>query len=46
MIIVFRKHWLENTGSPMSKIERANFANEREIKDYTFENFGIRRKHK
>lgn len=30
----------------MSKIDRAKFENERQIDDFTFENFGIRRKHK
>ena len=37
------KDWLTKTGSPSSRIEKAVFSEEKEIKEYTFENFSIRR---
>ncbi|KAM3958944.1 acylphosphatase-2 [Aphomia sociella] len=36
-------HWLETTGSPSSKIEKAVFSNQKDITDYTFDNFKILR---
>ncbi|XP_064110719.1 acylphosphatase-2-like isoform X1 [Macrobrachium nipponense] len=40
--IGFMKDWLEKTGSPSSRIERAEFKNEKAIEDYTFSGFNIR----
>ncbi|KAK4304734.1 hypothetical protein Pmani_023332 [Petrolisthes manimaculis] len=37
-----RKDWLSNIGSRASRIERAEFKNEKEIQDYTFKKFTIR----
>ncbi|XP_067400527.1 acylphosphatase-2-like isoform X3 [Emydura macquarii macquarii] len=34
-----RKNWLRNVGSPMSRIDRAVFSNEREISALEFPNF-------
>nr|XP_053604718.1 acylphosphatase-2-like isoform X2 [Plodia interpunctella]XP_053604719.1 acylphosphatase-2-like isoform X3 [Plodia interpunctella] len=34
-------HWLKTTGSPSSKIEKAEFRNQKEIAEYTFDNFDI-----
>ncbi|KAK3869441.1 hypothetical protein Pcinc_025242 [Petrolisthes cinctipes] len=36
------KDWLSNVGSRASRIERAEFKNEKEIQDYTFKKFTIR----
>ncbi|CAH0720174.1 unnamed protein product, partial [Brenthis ino] len=36
-------HWLKNTGSPSSRIDKADFKNDKEISEYTFNNFDIRR---
>ncbi|XP_038214175.1 acylphosphatase-2-like [Zerene cesonia] len=36
-------HWLKTTGSPSSKIDKAEFRNEKEISEYTFQSFDIRR---
>ena len=33
--------WLQNTGSPMSRIDRAVFSNERNIREYSFDCFKI-----
>lgn len=38
----FRKYWLHNTGSPSSRIEKADFKNEKEISQYSFSNFTIK----
>ena len=35
------KSWLEKTGSPMSRIEKANFSKERQIESFSFENFKV-----
>ncbi|XP_077291449.1 acylphosphatase-2-like [Arctopsyche grandis] len=40
------KHWLEFTGSPMSKIDRVKFDNERQINEYTFNDFSVKRRPK
>ncbi|KAF2897262.1 hypothetical protein ILUMI_08902, partial [Ignelater luminosus] len=37
------KHWLQNTGSPSSRIEKAEFTNEKEIQDYNYSGFSIKR---
>ncbi|KAL3287359.1 hypothetical protein HHI36_001833 [Cryptolaemus montrouzieri] len=37
------KNWLQNTGSPSSRIEKAEFNNEKEIKMPSFNDFSIRR---
>ena len=37
------KSWLRNVGSPSSKITKAEFTAERELENYTFQNFDIRR---
>lgn len=36
------KRWLQYIGSPSSKIERAEFKNEKEIDDYSFSDFNIK----
>ncbi|XP_068246201.1 acylphosphatase-2-like isoform X1 [Palaemon carinicauda] len=36
------KDWLRNTGSPSSRIDKAEFKNEKDIEDYTFSGFSIR----
>ncbi|XP_050688199.1 acylphosphatase-2-like isoform X2 [Eriocheir sinensis] len=36
------KDWLQRTGSPSSRIEKAEFKNEKEIDDYSFKNFSIK----
>ncbi|XP_026748896.1 acylphosphatase-2-like [Galleria mellonella] len=36
-------HWLKTTGSPSSKIDKAEFRNQKDITEYTFENFSILR---
>ncbi|XP_057661144.1 acylphosphatase-1-like [Diorhabda carinulata] len=35
------KNWLEKTGSPRSKIEKAVFCNEKEIEHLTYDSFKI-----
>ena len=35
------KDWLQRTGSPMSRIDRAVFTEEREIREYSFDTFKI-----
>ncbi|XP_034660057.1 acylphosphatase-2-like [Drosophila subobscura] len=37
------KHWLETKGSPSSIIEKATFTAAKEIPDYTFSGFSIKR---
>ncbi|XP_075146758.1 acylphosphatase 2 [Haematobia irritans] len=37
------KDWLKNRGSPSSRIDKAVFSEMKEIEDYTFRTFGIRR---
>ncbi|KAK9892281.1 hypothetical protein WA026_019088 [Henosepilachna vigintioctopunctata] len=37
------KNWLQKTGSPSSRIERAEFKNEKDIKAPSFNDFAIRR---
>ena len=37
------KKWLEKTGSPASRIEKAVFSNERDVTEPFFANFEIRR---
>ena len=37
------KDWLQNTGSPMSSIDHAEFSDEREIQEAEFPDFCIRR---
>jgi len=41
--IMEMKNWLQITGSPSSRIDKAVFNNEKEIEKYTFEHFGIRK---
>uniref|UniRef100_A0A8C8RR19 Acylphosphatase-like domain-containing protein n=1 Tax=Pelusios castaneus TaxID=367368 RepID=A0A8C8RR19_9SAUR len=36
------KNWLRNVGSPMSRIDRAVFSNEREISTLEFPNFSTK----
>lgn len=38
-----RKRWLKYTGSPLSKIEKAEFRNEKSIDDYSLTEFKVRR---
>ncbi|XP_013192606.2 acylphosphatase-2 isoform X1 [Amyelois transitella] len=33
--------WLKTTGSPSSRIEKAEFRNQKEITEYSFDNFSI-----
>ncbi|KAB7507942.1 Acylphosphatase-1 [Armadillidium nasatum] len=35
------KDWLRTTGSPSSRIDKVEFKNEREIKDFSFDSFKI-----
>ncbi|GCB64344.1 hypothetical protein scyTo_0007523 [Scyliorhinus torazame] len=35
-------NWLKSVGSPMSRIDRANFSNEREISKLDFDTFSTR----
>jgi len=37
------KAWLQTEGSPQSRIDQAVFSELREIKTYTFKDFGIKR---
>ncbi|XP_072932536.1 acylphosphatase-2-like [Epargyreus clarus] len=37
------KNWLKTTGSPSSKIDKAEFKNDKEVSDYSFNDFEIRR---
>ncbi|XP_017141491.1 acylphosphatase-2 [Drosophila miranda] len=37
------KHWLETKGSPSSSIEKATFTAAKEIPEYTFSGFSIKR---
>lgn len=39
----FRKHWLEKTGSPQSRIDKAVFQNQHDITKFTYDSFSIRR---
>ncbi|KAG6445259.1 hypothetical protein O3G_MSEX003824 [Manduca sexta] len=34
-------NWLKTTGSPSSRIDKAEFKNQKEISEYTFDNFSI-----
>ncbi|KAF5299101.1 hypothetical protein FQR65_LT09459 [Abscondita terminalis] len=36
------KNWLENVGSPASKIEKAEFKNEKTITNFSFNGFSIK----
>ncbi|XP_017462536.1 PREDICTED: acylphosphatase-2-like [Rhagoletis zephyria] len=36
------KHWLQKTGSPTSRIDKANFSETKKLQDFTFSNFSIR----
>lgn len=36
-------HWLRTTGSPSSKIDKAEFKNEKDITEYSFNDFTIRK---
>ncbi|XP_071447364.1 acylphosphatase-1-like [Hetaerina americana] len=36
------KHWLRYTGSKMSKIDKAEFSNEKEIEKFTLSSFSVR----
>ncbi|XP_063848296.1 acylphosphatase-2-like isoform X2 [Scylla paramamosain] len=36
------KEWLQKTGSPSSRIDKAEFKNEKEIEDYSFKSFSVR----
>ena len=35
------KYWLQHTGSPLSKIERAEFVDEKTIEKFDFDSFSI-----
>uniref|UniRef100_A0A1B6F9J5 Acylphosphatase n=1 Tax=Cuerna arida TaxID=1464854 RepID=A0A1B6F9J5_9HEMI len=35
------KKWLQETGSPMSKIEKAVFKNEKKLDNYTYKDFSV-----
>ncbi|KAL5273277.1 ACYP1 family protein [Megaselia abdita] len=37
------KHWLRNTGSPSSKIDKAEFTDLQEISKFSFDDFSIKR---
>ncbi|CAG9821052.1 unnamed protein product [Phaedon cochleariae] len=37
------KSWLQNTGSPASKIEKVIFTNENEIERHTYKDFKVKR---
>ncbi|XP_031347337.1 acylphosphatase-2-like isoform X2 [Photinus pyralis] len=37
------KKWLETIGSPLSKIEKTDFRNQKEITELTFSNFSVKR---
>ncbi|KAG8262637.1 acylphosphatase-1-like isoform X1 [Homalodisca vitripennis] len=37
------KKWLQETGSPMSKIDKAVFKNEKKLDNYTYKDFSVRR---
>lgn len=37
------RNWLQHTGSPLSSIDHAVFTNERDINDFEFDDFAIRR---
>ncbi|XP_061393786.1 acylphosphatase-2 [Musca vetustissima] len=37
------KHWLQNKGSPSSRIDKAEFSEMKPIEDYSFQSFGIKR---
>lgn len=37
------KQWLKSTGSPLSRIDKANFTNERKISNFSYDTFSIRR---
>ncbi|CRK99413.1 CLUMA_CG012619, isoform A [Clunio marinus] len=37
------RHWLEKTGSPQSKIEKATFSEPKILNEYSFQDFEIRR---
>ena len=41
-ILATMKEWLSKEGSPSSRIDQANFRNEKEIEQYTFTGFSIR----
>lgn len=34
-------NWLKSTGSPSSKIDKAEFRNQRDISEYTYDDFVI-----
>ncbi|KAL0830374.1 hypothetical protein ABMA28_002560 [Loxostege sticticalis] len=34
-------HWLKSTGSPSSQIDKAEFRNQKDINEYTFDDFSI-----
>lgn len=36
-------NWLKTTGSPSSQIDKADFKNAKDISEYTFTSFDIRR---
>lgn len=35
------KNWLQKTGSPMSRIDKASFSKEQLIESYSFDNFKV-----
>ncbi|KAJ3650136.1 hypothetical protein Zmor_021844 [Zophobas morio] len=37
------KRWLQTTGSPQSRIDKAEFTNERQINSFTYDSFKIKR---
>lgn len=38
----YRKYWLQNKGSPTSRIEKAVFGEMIKIEDYTYNNFAVK----
>ncbi|XP_063848294.1 acylphosphatase-2-like isoform X1 [Scylla paramamosain] len=40
--VIMMKEWLQKTGSPSSRIDKAEFKNEKEIEDYSFKSFSVR----
>ena len=39
----YRKDWLSKTGSPSSRISKAEFKNEKDIEEFTFKTFDIKK---
>ena len=39
--IMEMKTWLQKIGSPMSRIDKVMFSNDKQINDFTFEHFKV-----